>query len=102
MANYSFIQRLSEFFPYERRTTATWLVPASIGVGIGIAAGVGIGFLYAPRSGSETRQRLREGAERAKDKARVAASRVRGQLESAADEIRERSFVSSSEMSHGR
>lgn len=102
MANNSFIQRLSEFFPYERRTTSSWLVPATIGVGIGVAAGVGIGLLYAPRTGAETRQRLREGAERAKDRARMAAGRVKGQLESAADEIRERSFVSSSEMSHGR
>src|SRR5690349_23501528 len=73
MKNYGFIQRLSEAFPFERRTTASWLVPATLGVGFGICCGVGIGLLYAPRSGAETRQRLREGAERAKEKARVAA-----------------------------
>ena len=93
MKNYGFIQRLSEAFPYQRRTTASWLVPATLGVGFGIACGVGIGLLYAPRTGAETRQRMREGAERAKERARVAAGRVRGELESAADEVRQRSFT---------
>lgn len=92
MSNYDFIQRLSDVFPYRRKSAATWLVPASIGVGLGVAAGIGIGMLYAPRPGSETRQRLRQSADRAKERARVAAGRVRGELESAADEVRERSF----------
>jgi hypothetical protein len=97
----SFFARLSDVFPYERKSSASWLVPASIGICAGIAAGVGIGMLYAPRPGSETRQRIRERAEQAKESARVAAGRVRGQLESAADEIRERSFMSA-DMGHSR
>ncbi len=102
MKNYGFLQRLSESFPYERKSSASWLLPASIGVGLGVAAGIGIGLLYAPRTGAETRERLRESAERAKDRARFAAGRVRGELESAADQIRERSFVSSNEVGHNR
>lgn len=98
MKNYSFVTRLSDAFPYRRETTASWLVPATIGVGIGIAAGIGIGLLYAPRSGVETRERLREKAEEAKDRARMAAGRVRGEIESAASEVRERSFASSPEL----
>ncbi|MDI1452101.1 YtxH domain-containing protein [Polyangium sp. 6x1] len=102
MKNYGFLQRLSESFPYERRTAASWLVPASIGVGIGVALGVGIGLLYAPRTGEETRERLRQGADRVKDRARFAAGRVRGELESAASQIRERSFATSNEVGQSR
>jgi len=102
MKNYGFIQRLSESFPYERKSSASWLLPASIGVGIGVALGVGIGLLTAPRTGAETRERLREGADRVKDRARFAAGRVRGELESAAGQIRERSFATSNEVGHSR
>ena len=56
MKNYGFIQRLSESFPYERKSTASWLLPASIGVGIGVALGVGIGLLVSSRL-TETQRR---------------------------------------------
>ncbi|MDI1432027.1 MULTISPECIES: YtxH domain-containing protein [Polyangium] len=102
MKNYGFLQRLAESFPYERRTTTSWLVPASIGVGVGVALGVGIGLLYAPRTGEETRERLRQGADRVKDRARFTAGRVRGELESAANQIRERSFATSNEAGQSR
>ncbi|HVK65707.1 MAG TPA: YtxH domain-containing protein [Polyangium sp.] len=102
MKNYGFLQRLSESFPYERKTTASWLVPASIGVGLGVALGMGIGLLYAPRTGEETRERLRQGADRVKDRARFAAGRVRGELESAANQIRDRSFATSNEVGQSR
>jgi len=102
MKNYGFIQRLSDSFPYERRTPGAWLLPASLGVGLGVALGLGIGLLYAPRPGAETRERLREGADRVKDRARFAAGRVRGELESAATQIRERSFASSNEVGQNR
>jgi gas vesicle protein len=101
MKRSEFIQRLSEAFPIQRRSSTDWILPAAVGLGLGVAAGVGIGLLWAPQSGAETRQRLREGAERARDRAREAAGKVRGELASAADEIRERSF-SSQEMSHNR
>ncbi len=98
MRKTEFIARLAGALPYGyRRTSMFW--PVSLGVGIGIAAGVGFGMLYAPRSGSETRERLRQKAERAREQARITAGRVRGQLESSADELRERAF-SSSEMGH--
>ncbi len=85
-----FFRRLSGAFPYGYRS-AGWFWPMTAGVGLGLLAGVGIGVLYAPRPGEETRQRLREGAERARDRARLAANRVRGELESSVAEIREHS-----------
>jgi gas vesicle protein len=92
---YDFIQRMFDVFP--RRDESHFLLHASIGLGIGIAAGIGIGMLYAPATGTETRQRLREGADRVGDKARMAVGRVKGQLVTAADELRddlrERNFL---------
>jgi len=94
---YDFIQRMFDVFP--RREESHFLLHASIGLGIGIAAGIGIGLLYAPAPGNETRQRLREGADRVGDKARLAVGRVKGQLVTAADElrdeVRERNFLTS-------
>jgi gas vesicle protein len=91
-----FFRRLTGILPYGYRRTS-WLWPMTLGVGVGMLAGVSVGMLYAPRSGKETRQRLREGAEHAQERARIAASRVRGELAASAAEIREqaRSSVSS-------
>lgn len=83
-----FFRRLTGAFPYSY-SRASWFWPVTLGMGVGLVAGVGMGVLYAPRSGEETRQRLREGAERARDRARIAAHRVRGELESSVAEIRE-------------
>ncbi len=91
--------RLASALPYGNRRT-NWFWPVSLGVGIGIAAGVGVGILVAPRAGSETRLRLRQGAERAGEKARITAGRVRGQLQSSAHELRERALSASSEIRH--
>jgi gas vesicle protein len=84
---YDFVQRMFDVFP--RRQESNFLLHASIGLGIGIAAGIGIGLLYAPVPGNETRQRLREGADRVGDKARLAVGRVRGQITTAASELRD-------------
>jgi gas vesicle protein len=83
-----FFRRLTGSFPYNYGRTS-WFWPVTVGVGLGLVAGVGMGMLYAPRSGEETRQRLRDGAERARHRARIAAQRVRGELESSVAEIRE-------------
>lgn len=83
-----FFRRLSGAFPYGYQRSS-WFWPMTLGVGVGLLAGVGVGILYAPASGVETRNRLREGAERARERARIAASRVRGELEASVQEIRE-------------
>ncbi len=90
MSTNLFFRRLSGVFPYGNRSS-NWFWPMTAGMGAGLLAGVGIGILFAPRSGEETRQRLREGAERAGQRARLAATRVRGELESSVAEIREHS-----------
>lgn len=95
-----FFRRLTSAFPYGyQRTSYFW--PVSLGIGVGLLAGVGVGMLYAPRSGVETRQRLRERAEQAKERARVTASRVRGELESSVSELREQARGMGSEIGHG-
>ncbi|HRI66717.1 MAG TPA: YtxH domain-containing protein [Polyangium sp.] len=83
-----FFRRLANTFPYGYRRTS-WFWPMTLGMGVGVLAGVSFGVLYAPRSGKETRQRLRDGAERVQERARIAAHRVRGELEGSAAEIRE-------------
>lgn len=67
---------LADVFPLRRRSSADWIVPASIGLGLGVAAGVGIGVLLAPQPGDITRRRLRESAERVRERARMAAGKV--------------------------
>ena len=90
MSTNLFFRRLTGAFPYGYQRTS-WFWPMTLGVGVGLVAGVGFGVLYAPRPGSETRDRLRDGAERARERARIAASRVRGEIESSVAEIREHS-----------
>ena len=48
-----------------------------IGLLVGAAIGLAIGFLFAPRPGEETRQLLKEKAGAARDRATVAAKKVR-------------------------
>lgn len=71
---------LSDLFPYEKKSALDWIVPASIGLGLGVAAGVSLGMLLAPTSGDITRRKLRDGAERIKDRAVDAAQRAKGQI----------------------
>lgn len=49
----------------------------AIGFILGAAVGVATGFLYAPKSGRETRALLKEKAERAAEKAKEAAAEAR-------------------------
>ena len=56
------------------RDTVTGL---AIGALVGAAVGLAIGFLYAPRSGAETRELLREKAEKVKEAAAEAKEKVR-------------------------
>ena len=94
-----FFRRLSGAFPYGYQRSS-WFWPMTLGIGVGLAAGVGVGVLYAPRPGVETRRRLREGAERAKERARMTASRVKGELESSVAELREQARGMTSEIGH--
>jgi gas vesicle protein len=86
-----YIKRVLEALP--RRQESHFLLHASIGLGIGLVAGVGIGLLYAPMTGTETRQKLREGAEGLRDRAKETAGRVQGELVTAAEGLRERTFA---------
>jgi hypothetical protein len=73
-------ETLTDLFPFRRKRSFDWIVPASVGLGLGVAAGVGLGMLIAPSSGEMTRQKLRDRAERMKDRARLAAERTRGRI----------------------
>lgn len=86
---------LFDAFPYRRKSPVDWILPASIGIGVGIVAGIGIGILIAPEPGDVTRQRIRLGAERVKERAKVAANKAADSLtEGAKQSGGERSFVS--------
>ena len=71
---------LADMFP-SRRSSADWIVPASIGLGLGLAAGVGVGLLLAPQPGDVTRRKLREGAERVRERALAASKASSGMSE---------------------
>jgi gas vesicle protein len=49
----------------------------AIGLIVGAVLGLAIGFLFAPRSGAETRQLLKEKAETARERAAEFTRRVR-------------------------
>ncbi len=55
----------------------------ALGFLLGAIAGVAIGFLYAPKSGRETREMLREKGSEVKEKAKEIAAKAR-------DKVRER------------
>jgi gas vesicle protein len=73
--------------PFQRKSSTDWILPSAVGLGLGVAAGIGIGMLLAPQSGTETREKLREGAENLKDKARDLADRAKGQLSHATQQL---------------
>src|SRR5437762_2724396 len=55
---------------------------------IGLAIGAGVALLFAPRSGIETRQEIRRGARRAREKATGLAGDVREKVAGTFDEAR--------------
>jgi gas vesicle protein len=73
---------LLDAVPYRvtRRSAGDWILPASIGLGVGAAVGIGVGMLLAPRTGEETREKLRHGANQLREKARMAAHRARHEI----------------------
>jgi gas vesicle protein len=73
--------------PFQRKSSTDWILPSCVGLGIGVAAGIGIGVLLAPRSGMETREKLLEGAENLKGKAKDFADRAKHQLSNATQQI---------------
>jgi gas vesicle protein len=76
-----------DVLPFRRKSSIDWALPCMAGLGIGVAAGVGIGLLLAPRPGTETREKLRAGAENIKEKARSLADRAKGQLSNAGQQL---------------
>ena len=55
---------------------------------LGILVGAGLGILFAPRSGEETRDEIREGAKRLGRQAEDALRQVRGAVGDTVDEVR--------------
>ena len=64
-----------------------------VGLIVGAVVGLAIGFLYAPRSGEETRELLKEKADLAKEK----ASELSQKAKEAITTVKSDSVVSSSE-----
>jgi hypothetical protein len=83
------VSYLFDAFPYRKRSSVDWILPACIGLGVGIAAGVGIGVLIAPEPGDITRRRIRDGAERVKERAKVAANKAADSLTEGAKHLTE-------------
>ena len=69
-----------DMLPFKAKSSADWILPASIGIGLGVAAGVGLGMLLAPTSGTETRRKLRDGAYTLKDKAQHLADNAKQKI----------------------
>ena len=61
-----------------------------IGFILGVVAGAAIGLLYAPKRGAETREILKEKAERAAEKAKEAAAKVKEAAVSAEKRVEEK------------
>ena len=61
-----------------------------VGFILGVVAGAAIGLLYAPKPGVETRELLREKAERAAEKAREAAAKAKEVAVSAEKRVEEK------------
>jgi hypothetical protein len=79
-------ESLADLFPFRKKSSLDWVMPASIGLSLGMAAGVGVGVLIAPSSGEHTRRRLRDRADRMKERARLAAERAKGEISERAGE----------------
>lgn len=77
-----------DVLPIERKSSTDWILPTAVGLGFGVAAGVGIGLLIAPRSGAETRERLREGAENLKGRALEEAEHLKDRALDIADKAK--------------
>ena len=71
---------LTGVLPFQKKSSADWIVPASIGLGLGAAIGVGIGMLFAPAAGVDTRRQLKDASYRAKEKAFYAATQAKEKL----------------------
>ncbi|MCL2679769.1 MAG: YtxH domain-containing protein [Dehalococcoidia bacterium] len=65
---------------------------AFIGAGLvaGLALGLAIGFLYAPRSGREIRELLKDRTVEVRDRAEELAVEVKGRVGNVVENIRER------------
>jgi len=73
--------------PFRRKSSIDWILPTAVGLSVGVAAGVGLGLLLAPAPGTETREKLRAGAENIKDKALDLAGRAKGQIANATQQL---------------
>lgn len=62
----------------KRREAADWLVPALGFLGAGIIIGAGVGLLFAPKSGREIREDLRNRLEAAPEAVRSNLSGISG------------------------
>jgi gas vesicle protein len=62
----------------------------ALGFFLGAVAGIAIGFLYAPKTGSETRAMLREKAEELREKAGEATEKAREMAVDVGKKVRER------------
>ena len=82
-----FAEWFFDMVPFQKKSSTDWILPSAVGLGIGVAAGIGIGVLLAPRSGTETREKLLEGAENLKDKARDLADKAKGQISQATQQL---------------
>lgn len=51
---------LLETLGLQRRGNVDWVVPAVTALGVGLLVGAGLGLLFAPKSGNELREDLRE------------------------------------------
>jgi len=78
MNSSDFVDRISGIVGFRRRND--WAFYGSVGLVVGLMAGIGVGVLIAPRAGSETRRKLRDTAQRAKDRALESANRARESL----------------------
>lgn len=61
-----------------------------IGILVGVAAGLIVGFLYAPRSGRETREIISGRAREISEQAKERWNRLRGKAREAEEEVSER------------
>jgi gas vesicle protein len=59
----------------------------AIGLLVGAALGLAVGFLFAPQSGKETRQMLRDKAEAARERATEVSKKVRETAAGAAKRV---------------
>jgi gas vesicle protein len=79
-----------DVLPVKRKTSTDWIAPAFAGLGLGIAIGAGVALLLTPTTGEEARLKLREGANRVKDRAAGLAGRAKDRAAETAGEARER------------